>query len=215
LAPLGYDNDRDVRKIVVNEDEAAQVRGTIELYLECQSIRTIKEIDRRGWKNKLTVTKSGKERGGRQFDKSSLFKLLTNVAYLGKVRYKDEIHEGAHDAIVLIKLWEKVQKQLKHNGRTGGIMVRNKFDALLKGLVRCVCCDCSMTPNHTTKGGNTRARVSQIMHLRLLAPDLQERLLFLIRVVGGRNALCLRSLQPIALASDWPKQREKWDKLFC
>ena len=35
LAPLGYDNDRDGRKIVVNEDEAAQVRGTFELYLEC------------------------------------------------------------------------------------------------------------------------------------------------------------------------------------
>ncbi|MFM8399136.1 MAG: recombinase family protein, partial [Pirellula sp.] len=74
--------------------------------------------------------------------------------YLGKVRYKDEIHEGEHDAIVPIELWEKVQKQLKHNGRTGGIMVRNKFGALLKGLVRCVCYDCAMTPNHTTKGGN-------------------------------------------------------------
>ncbi|MFY8201699.1 MAG: recombinase family protein [Pirellula staleyi] len=72
----------------------------------------------------------------RHFDKSSLFKLLTNVAYLGKVRYKEEIHEGEHDAIVPIELWEKVQKQLKHNGRTGGIMVRNKFNALLKGLVR-------------------------------------------------------------------------------
>ncbi|MFM7930084.1 MAG: recombinase zinc beta ribbon domain-containing protein, partial [Pirellula sp.] len=121
-------------------------------------MQTIKEIDRRGWKNKLTVTKSGKERGGRHFDKSSLFKLLTNVAYLGKVRYKDEIHEGEHDAIVPIELWEKVQKQLKHNGRTGGIMVRNKFGALLKGLVRCVCCDCAMTPNHTTKGGKKRYR---------------------------------------------------------
>ena len=130
LAALGYDNDREGRKIVVNEDEAAQVRGTFELYLECQSIiQTIKEIDRRGWRNKLTVTKSGKERGGRRFDKSSLFKLLTNVAYLGKVRYKEEIHEGEHDAIVPIELWEKVQKQLKHNGRTGGIMVRNKFGA--------------------------------------------------------------------------------------
>jgi len=159
LAPLGFDNDRQGRKIIVNEDEAAKVRGIFELYLECQSIiQTVKEIDLRGWKNKLTVTKSGKERGGRHFDKSSLFKLLTNVAYLGKVRYKDEIHEGEHDAIVPLELWEKVQKQLKHNGRTGGIMIRNKFGALLKGLVRCACCDCAMTPNHTTKGGNKRYR---------------------------------------------------------
>jgi len=59
LAPLGFTNDRDGRKIVVNEDEATQVRGTFELYLECQSIiQTIKELDRRGWKNKLYAGRS-------------------------------------------------------------------------------------------------------------------------------------------------------------
>ena len=52
---------------------------------------------------------------------------LTFFATVGKVCYKDEIYGGEHDAIVPIELWEKVQKQLKHNGRTGGIMVRNKF----------------------------------------------------------------------------------------
>ncbi len=72
LAPLGYDNDRNGRRIVVNEDEADRVRAIFELYIEFQSIiKTIKELDRRGWKNKLTVTKSGKERGGRYFDKGA------------------------------------------------------------------------------------------------------------------------------------------------
>lgn len=65
-----------------------------------------------------------------------------------------------------------------------------------------------------TLGHVTRARVTQIMNLRLLAPDLQERLLFLIRIVGGRDVLCLRSLQPIALESDWRKQRECWNKVM-
>jgi len=57
-----------------------------------------------------------------------------------------------------MELLEKVQKQQKHNGRTGGMMIRNKFGELLKGLVRCACCDCAMTPNRTTKGGNKRYR---------------------------------------------------------
>ncbi len=57
-----------------------------------------------------------------------------------------------------MELWDRVQKLLKHNGKTGGVAVRNKFGALLKGLVRCVCCDCAMTPNHTTKAGNKRYR---------------------------------------------------------
>jgi hypothetical protein len=63
-------------------------------------------------------------------------------------------------------------------------------------------------------GHVTRARVTQIMNLRLLAPDLQERLLFLIRIVGGRDALSLRRLQPITLESDWRKQRECWNKVM-
>jgi hypothetical protein len=65
-----------------------------------------------------------------------------------------------------------------------------------------------------TLGHVTRARVTQIMNLRLLAPDLQERLLLLIRIVGGRDALCLRRLQPIALESDWRKQRDSWNKII-
>jgi hypothetical protein len=65
-----------------------------------------------------------------------------------------------------------------------------------------------------TLGHVTRARVTQIMNLRLLAPDLQERLLFLIRIVGGRDVLCLRRLQPIALESDWHKQRDCWNKVM-
>jgi hypothetical protein len=65
-----------------------------------------------------------------------------------------------------------------------------------------------------TLGHVTRARVTQIMNLRLLAPDLQERLLFLIRIVSGRDALSLRSLQSIALESDWRKQRDCWQKIM-
>ncbi len=36
-------------------------------------------------------------------------------------------------------------------------------------------------------GHVTRARITQIMNLRLLAPDIQERLLFLPRIEGGRE----------------------------
>ncbi len=159
LAPMGYDIDPLARRLNVNEDEAARVRTIYELYLECGSIvTTLKEIERRDWRNKLSITKKGKERGGRYFDKSSLFKLLTNITYLGKIRYKEEIHQGEHQAIVPEELWNNVNKKLKHNGKTGGIAVRNKFGALLKGLVRCVACNCAMTPNHTTKGGNKRYR---------------------------------------------------------
>lgn len=59
----------------------------------------------------------------------------------------------------------------------------------------------------------TRARITQIMNLRLLAPDIQEAILFLAPVEQGRDPILLRQLQPIALAADWRKQRRTWSEL--
>jgi site-specific DNA recombinase len=90
--------------------------------------------------------------GGRAFDKNGLFKLLTNIVYLGKVRYREEIHPGEHAAIVDEQIWQRVQGVLQRNRRTGGALVRNKYGALLKGLLRCGACDCSMGHAYTSRG---------------------------------------------------------------
>ena len=64
-----------------------------------------------------------------------------------------------------------------------------------------------------TLGHGTRARVTQIMNLRLLAPDLQEQLLNVPRIEQGRDALCLRMFQTIALEPSWKNQREQWKQI--
>jgi hypothetical protein len=63
-------------------------------------------------------------------------------------------------------------------------------------------------------GQVTQARVSQIMNLVNLAPDIQEAVLFLPRTVRGRDALHLRQLQPIASTLDWRTQRLLWRELL-
>ncbi|MEQ8789510.1 MAG: recombinase family protein [Pirellulaceae bacterium] len=154
---LGYDVVDT--KLVVDPGEAEMVRAIFELYLELDGmLPVVQELERRGWVNKLWTTKKGIERGGRPFDKNSLWHLLTNVTYIGKVKYKDEIHNGEHEAIIDGDLWQRVQAKLKRNGRTGGKMVRNKFGALLKGLLHCSPCDCAMTPTHATREGKKRYR---------------------------------------------------------
>jgi hypothetical protein len=62
-------------------------------------------------------------------------------------------------------------------------------------------------------GHVTRARVSQIMNLINLSPDLQEAILFLPPTVRGRDVIHLRLLQPIAAAFDWHRQRRMWKDL--
>ena len=64
-----------------------------------------------------------------------------------------------------------------------------------------------------TLGHVTRARVTQIMNLRLLAPDIQETLISLERINQGRDSLCLRRLQEIALDPNWRNQRAKFRDL--
>jgi hypothetical protein len=63
-------------------------------------------------------------------------------------------------------------------------------------------------------GHVTRPRVSQIMNLLQLAPDIQEDILFLPRTLCGRDPLQLRQLQPIAAVLDWRKQRHLWHELL-
>jgi site-specific DNA recombinase len=156
---LGYDIDPQGGKLRVNEVEANRVRKIYDLYIDRESIMaTIAELDNRSWNNKSWNTKKGILRGGSPFTKATLFRLLTNVTYIGKLAYKDEINEGEHDPIVTPDVWQRVQSLLRRNGRTGGVDARNKFGALLKGILRCSCCDCSMTPTHTTKSGAKRYR---------------------------------------------------------
>jgi hypothetical protein len=63
-------------------------------------------------------------------------------------------------------------------------------------------------------GHVTRARMTQIMNLGLLAPDIQEELLFLPRTERGRDRFFLRDFQPIAAVVEWKKQRRMW-KHIC
>lgn len=59
-------------------------------------------------------------------------------------------------------------------------------------------------------GHITRARVTQIMNLLHLAPDIQAAILSLPRTESGRDAITERDLRPISAIVDWRKQRRVW-----
>jgi hypothetical protein len=59
-----------------------------------------------------------------------------------------------------------------------------------------------------------RSRITQIMNLLLLAPDIQEQLLFLPALYRGRDPIHLRRLQAMALVLDWTGQRPQWASLL-
>lgn len=62
-------------------------------------------------------------------------------------------------------------------------------------------------------GHVTRARVTQIMNLRLLAPEIQEQLLFMETTVDPVELIQLKWLQAVATDFNWEGQRKHWQSL--
>jgi site-specific DNA recombinase len=155
---LGYDVHPAGSRLVVNVAEAERVRAIFALYLERRGLLpVVEELARRGWHNKRWTTRKGRLRGGSPFTKTTLHKLLTNPVYVGKVRYKQEVHDGEHEGIMDAALWQEVQALLRHN-HCAGPRSPGSSGALLKGLLRCQACGCAMISAQTVKHPAVRYR---------------------------------------------------------
>lgn len=62
-------------------------------------------------------------------------------------------------------------------------------------------------------GHVSQPRVSQILSLTLLAPDIQEELLFLPRMKKGKPQISEKILRPLTMEMDWEKQRVLWAEM--
>lgn len=143
MIPLGYDV-RD-KKLVVNDDEAAQVSALFRMYDEEHSIlKVVEGANDLGWRTKVWKTRRGHVRGGKLWTKSLMGRLLQNRTYRGKVTVDGELRAGEHEAIVDDETFARVGTQLAagRNGRDR--IARNLHGFLLRGLVRCKACGTAM-----------------------------------------------------------------------
>jgi hypothetical protein len=62
--------------------------------------------------------------------------------------------------------------------------------------------------------GLTRARVTQLVNLTLLAPAIQEAILAMPPVTVGRDTITERSLRPIVAEAEWERQLAGWRTLI-
>lgn len=87
------------------------------------------------------------------------------------------------------------------------VALAHRFDALLRAGAVADLADVARL------AGVSRPRVTQIMNLLLLAPDIQEALLDLPRTVAGHDAVTERDLRRIASEPLWDRQRALWDRV--
>jgi DNA invertase Pin-like site-specific DNA recombinase len=132
--PLGY--RLEGRKLVIEEAEAATVRMLFERYVELRSVsRLVDELAARNIRTKVRQHGNGQIVGGVLFRRGSLSQLLQNPLYMGKVRHRDSLYEGEHDALIEEETWNEVRRilELNRNERRNGSNVR--YPSLLTGML--------------------------------------------------------------------------------
>lgn len=132
--PLGYEVID--RKLVPVPDEAERVRAIMRRYLEIRSVPALIDVLlHEGIVTKVQNRVSGPHRGGIPFRRGSLFHLLKNPIYRGKIVHKGQVYEGEHVAIVDEELWAAVQAQLNEKAPPRKRPKNDPQAALLRGLL--------------------------------------------------------------------------------
>ena len=79
--------------------------------------------------------------GPKLFTTASVRGILHNPFYSGKIKHRDQLLPGSHQALVSDGLFQQVQSAMKRNsGRSETLHPRPKREYLLKGLVKCAHC---------------------------------------------------------------------------
>jgi DNA invertase Pin-like site-specific DNA recombinase len=249
---LGYDVAPEGGKLVVNEEEARQVRAIFALYLEHGAVSPVlREIQKQQWTTKRWTTKDGRLHPGRSFEHQNLHWLLGNVIYAGKVCSQGQTYAGEHAAIVEEGVWARVQGMLQKSRRVEPRKVRARFaaassetdrqprddgreveqasapaesvSALLPRITRLLALAMKfegLLQQGVVKdyaelarlGQVSRARVTQIMNLLSLAPDIQQQILSWSREESGGQSVRETAVRALSSEVMWNRQREQWKR---
>ena len=235
---LGYEVAPGGGKLVVNQEEAQRVRSIFDLYFECRTVdQLLVEIEARGWTNRIWSQQGATS--PRQFTRESLLRLLSNIVYLGQVRQQGETYPGEHTAIIEESVWRKAQKLLsaersrrssqrrspsaitepsppatvQEQGRERVPRIARLMALALKFeqmIAQSVVTDYTAL---AALGHVSRARLTQIMNLRNLAPDIQEEILFLSATFVERCRISESSVRRLSSLLLWREQRARWEVL--
>lgn len=148
--PLGYVVVE--RKLVAQPQEAERVRTIMQRYLQSKSAPDLlRQLQQEGVLTKVQHRTSGPNRGGIPFQRGSLFHLLKNPIYRGKIVHKGAVYDGEHEPIVDEQIWDKVQAKLAELAPPRKRPTNDPQYAMLKGLLS----DQHgrpMVPTYTSKG---------------------------------------------------------------
>ena len=140
-APIGYLNERNMRKLVVNKDKAKWVKRVFEMY----ATGSYTVISLRNFLRERIKSNTNKP-----ISFSMVHNMLTCPLYYGAMIYKGEYHLATHEPIISKKLFDKAEEVLNRRSKVHKV---RKHDFAFLGLMKCASCGCSIT-GEKQKGHN-------------------------------------------------------------
>ena len=109
--PLGYEAvDRTLRII---PKEAETVRTLFDLYEQLGTVTAVtREARGLGLRSKLRQGRDGRPKGGSIMSRGQVHHVLSNPVYAGRIRHKEQMHDGQHAAIIEPDRWKAIQTRL-------------------------------------------------------------------------------------------------------
>jgi len=234
---LGYDVDPERGGLKINAEEARRVRFIFQWVAEGKSAKEVLELlSTRGWTTKQWISRSGRQHAGRALEESDLARLVENVMYMGKLRDAEQVYEADHAGIVDADLWERANAAVNrwrsfargerhHRSETStaaraaqitGQPAMPRVSRLLALALKME----QMIQEGTAKnyselahlGRVSASRISQVMNLLHLAPDIQEEILLGNTPKDWLRESAVRKLSGVVL---WNEQRDRWHELVA
>jgi site-specific DNA recombinase len=131
--PFGYRVEN--RKLIVHDQEAGIVSFLFRRYLELKSVRALSQ-EATTIELAAIVPEAGSPVRLRSFCRGNLYHLLSNPIYVGKIRHRDQLHEGQHDGIIEPEVFAGVQAILASQAPARKSAINGTGTHLLSGLVR-------------------------------------------------------------------------------
>ncbi|MGH2833620.1 MAG: recombinase family protein, partial [Solirubrobacteraceae bacterium] len=177
-APLGYLNvgeplpdGGEVRIVVVDKQRAPIIRWAFETY--ATGLYSINDMVTLLAAQGL-CTRGNRRYSSRPLKHNSIYQVLSNPFYAGKVVYKGKIYPGRHEALISEEQFEQVQAILKAHNRSGE---RDRVHShYLKGSIFCNHCSHRLTFSRNKGNGGTYEYFVCPLHQRRTCPERYQRI---------------------------------------
>jgi DNA invertase Pin-like site-specific DNA recombinase len=145
--PYGFKAHPVTKQLIIVKAEASHVQQMFELAVAKKPAEIAAMANERGWRTKRRTSKSGQVSGGGRWTSRRVLAVLSNPVYAGLIRDGEQLRPGAHEPIIVQKLFEEVRENIASRRTSSRDRTASPITWPLRGLLRCGECSRLLSPS--------------------------------------------------------------------